>query len=257
MHIRNVTGQVIDWLRTLTGRDKPFTSAIIVAAGSGTRMEDPTGRTKQLIELCGQPIAVRTLVEFEKSDYIDEIILVTRKDEKEIFRSLIERYGIKKIRAIAKGGDTRQQSVLSGFSKISSNSKYVAIHDGARCLITQEMIGAVVATAYSCGAAVAGCRIYDTVKIADSSGLVMSTLDRDKLWLAQTPQVFKSDLYRAAAYTALEDGYTATDDCALVERIGNIVKMVDCGPENLKITTPRDISYAAFLLKQRKADNEE
>lgn len=252
MQIRKMTGPVIDFLRTLTGREKPFTSAVVVAAGSGTRMADPAGRTKQLIELCGIPVAVRSILAFEASDYIDEIILVVREEEREAFQSLIAEYGIQKVRAIVKGGETRQRSALAGFNKTAPESKFVAIHDAARCLITPDMVGAVVATAYACGAAAAGCRVHDTVKTADSAGRVEATLDRDKLWLAQTPQIFKSDLYRAAAYTALEDDFSATDDCALVERLGQVVKLVDCGPDNLKITTPQDLRYAAFLLGERE-----
>lgn len=253
----SITSQIIDLLRAVTGWDRPFTSAVIVAAGSGTRMGSGSGTTKQLLELCGTPVAVRSMLEFSESEYIDEIILVAREDEQEKFNELIQMYGIKKVRAIAKGKDSRQKSVLSGFAKISPESKFVAIHDAARCLITKDMIADVVAAAYACGASAAGYKVHDTVKLADGSGHIESTLDREKLWLAQTPQVFKSDLYRAAAYTAMEEEFTATDDCALVERLGAAVKLVDCGPENIKITTPRDMDYATFIIEQRKKKSEQ
>jgi len=255
--MKKITTRVIEVLRAVTGKDRPFTSAVIVAAGSGTRMGKGKGGTKQLLPICGVPVAIRSMLEFDKSDYIDEIVLVAREEERETFKGLALAYGIKKLSAIARGGESRQESVLRGFSKISPKSGFVAVHDAARCLVTADMIAAVVSTAYACGGAAAGCKVHDTAKIADLSGTIADTVDRERLWLAQTPQVFKSDLYRAAAYTAREDGFEATDDCALVERLGAVVRLVDCGPENIKITTPRDMDYAEFILELREKKTED
>lgn len=233
--------------------DKPhFTSAIIVAAGCGSRMNSADGKTKQMTELDGIPIIVRTLGAFSQSELINEIIVVAREDEKELYRPLAEKYNIEKISAVVTGGDSRQESVLKGFEAISDKSDFVAIHDGARCLVTDEMIEKVLLEAYSRGAATAAHRPVETIKIGDFKDIVTASPDRDKVWLADTPQVFKTELYRAAAYVAKSEDFTATDDNSLAEHIGFGVKLVDCGKENIKITTPIDLVIAEAILEHRK-----
>ncbi len=249
-----LTTRIVEALRAVSGRERPFTSAVILAAGSGSRMgESPV--TKQLLPLCGIPVAIRTLLEFDKSEYIDEIILVLREEERSLFEELAVEFKIKKIKAYAIGGQTRQESALSGFEKISPNSQFVAIHDAARCLITEKIIASVLSAAYACGGAAAGHKVTDSAKLADGGGIISETVEREQLWLVQTPQAFKSDLYRAAAYTAKEDGFLGTDDCALVERLGAMIKIVDCGRqsvENIKITKAQDIDFASFILQNRE-----
>lgn len=240
-------------LRTLskTASKPHFTSAIIAAAGVGSRMGNSCKTTKQMEELCGLPIIVRTLTVFEKSEYINEIIIVAKSDEIPMYTEFINKYGFKKISAVTEGGNTRQESVLKGFEKISDKSEFVAIHDGARCLVTEEIIEKVMINAYSRGAATAAAKVSDTVKRSNLSGFISETIDRNEVWLAQTPQAFKTEIYRAAAYTALEEGFLATDDNSLVQRVGFQVKLVECNKENIKITTPEDLEYANFILNRR------
>ena len=230
-----------------------FTSAIIAAAGAGTRMN--SDKTKQLLTLCGIPVIVRTLLAFENCKVIDEVIVSARADEIRFYEEFREKYSLKKLTAIIAGGATRQESVLKGFEAISDKSEFVAIHDGARCLITPESIEKVVRAAYGHGAATAACRVTDTVKRVNSSGFIEETLDRDSLRLAQTPQVFKTELYRAAAYVAKEEGFCATDDNLLAEHIGYPVKYVDCQSGNIKLTTPDDLTVAEVLLKSEENRN--
>ena len=241
-------------VRTLsrTANKPHFTSAIIAAAGIGTRMGCESGTTKQQITLCGMPIIVRTLKAFEESEYINEIIVVAREDEIPLYEKYTADYALTKITAVVSGGETRQDSVLRGFEAISDKSDFVAIHDGARCLITAEKINSVLTEAFRCGAATAATHVTDTVKRANSKNYITETIDRRELWLAQTPQIFKTELYRAAAYVAKDEGFTATDDNTLAEHVGFDVKLVDCGTDNIKITTQADLAIAEVILRNRK-----
>lgn len=243
--------EIASLLRTLskTANTHHFTSAVIAAAGAGTRMN--SDKTKQLMTLCGIPVIVRTLSAFEECQLIDEIIVAAREDETELYDEFIRRYKFKKIKAVVKGKSTRQESVLAGFEAVSDNAEFVAIHDGARCLITPEQIEKVVRAAYSSGAATAACKVSDTVKRVNLNGVIEETIDRDSIWLAQTPQVFKTELYRAAAYVAKDEGFVATDDNMLAENIGYPVKAVDCTKENLKLTTPFDLALAEAILMKK------
>ena len=228
-------------------REAKHVTAIIVAGGSGSRMG--TSTTKQMMELDGIPVVVRTILAFEKAECIKDIIIVAKAQEKEIYNEFINKYALKKIRRVVVGGDTRQKSVFNGFKAVSDDCDFVAIHDGARCLITPENIEKVLYEARCYEAASAAAPVKDTIKITNSEGFVVSTPNRSKVWAAQTPQIFRADLYRAAAFYALKLGYEATDDNALVEFLGSKVKMVDCGYKNIKITTPEDIHIAEVLLK--------
>ncbi len=241
-------------LRKLIGIDKTnyFNSAIIVAAGLGTRMGSDT--TKQLMCVGAYPIIVRTVKQFEACDDIDEIIIVSRREEFDTIGGFIKQYGFKKITHVVSGGDTRQASVLHGLSKVDKRSEFVTIHDGVRCLITPSQITQVCRTAYRYGAATAACVSKDTVKMSDGKGFIKETVDRDLVWMAQTPQIFNTDMYKTAAYSAKKDGFTATDDNSLAERMGFRVFLCDTGYENLKITTPEDIFTAESILKARGED---
>jgi len=230
---------------------KPFTSAVITVGGSGTRMQSNNGITKQFIEISGIPVVVRTLTEFQKSPYVDEIVIVSKDDEIGYYTDIIDKYHFTKVRRVTKGGKTRQESVLNGFKAISPEAEYVAIHDGVRCLITQENIRSVIKTAYATGSAAAATKIYDTLKMTDSSMTVTETPDRERAWAAQTPQVFKTDIYRACAFSAEKEGLCVTDDCMLVENYGFKIKLVDCGRNNIKITTPDDLILAEAILRAR------
>lgn len=248
----SVTYRVCRALRLLSGKFRPRTAAVILAGGSGSRMKSENGLTKQLMLLEGIPVLIRSAQAFENCEYIDEIVIVARKDEMQSVALLVKEYGIKKLTRIVSGGETRRLSALKGVSAISEKTKYVAIHDAARCLITPAMIGDVVSAAYANRAATAGCASVDTVKQVDTRGYITQTLDRSMIYRAQTPQVFECNLYRAAAYSAPKNAPEATDDNMLVEQIGHAVKMVDVGEENLKITTALDLEFAKIILKRRE-----
>lgn len=225
-------------------------SAIIVAAGSGSRMNSPDGTTKQLMEIDGLPVIVRTVTEFEKCEDIDEIILVVRKDEFPYYRQFMKTYKFSKITHIVEGGASRQESVLHGLAKVCEKADFVTIHDGVRCMITSKQISEVCTWAYHYGAATAAAKANDTIKTAEG-GFISETLDRDKIYLAATPQIFKYDMYRAAAFSAKKECFEATDDNSLVERLKFKIYICDIGRENIKITTPEDVFIAEAILKKR------
>ena len=240
---------ILEVVRAGLGKaDKHFTSAIIAAAGSSTRF----GENKQMQKILDVPVLIHTLRAYEASDCIDEIIIVTKKEDIELWRDQCELFSIKKVTQIIEGGTTRQESVRLGLDAIDKKSKFVAIADGARCLITPMNINDVCFAAYEHNAATAAHKATDTIKIARSGRFIESSPDRETVWAAQTPQVFKANLYRAAAYTALKEGIEATDDNSLVEFIGHPIYLVECGAQNIKITTKDDVIIAESILQARK-----
>ena len=249
--MQKVANDISALLKAIGGLDRRrYTTAIVVAAGQSTRMA--TSLSKQFLPVDGIPVIARTLLTLEKAKEIREIVLVCREEDREAFLTIAKDYAIQKPLRTVNGGDTRQESVLNGLEAVSDKTKYVAIHDGARCLVTEAMIQNVCLAAYQYGGAIAATKTGDSIKTEGKRQCVEQSPDRNTVWLAQTPQVFKLNLYRAAAYSAKEEGIVATDDAALVERIGGTVKLVDCGKRNLKITTPEDILIAeAFLAAER------
>lgn len=245
------TYQIGRALRLLCGKVRPKTAAVILAGGSGTRMHLRENITKQLLLLDGVPVLIRSAQAFEASEYIDEIVIVAKKEELATVEALVLEYGLKKVARIVSGGETRQVSARRGLEAISAKMKYIAIHDAARCLVTPAMIADVASAAYASRAASAGRACTDTVKRVTREGFITETLDRDTLFLAETPQIFDVSLYRAAAYMAKQREESATDDNMLVERLGQAVKMVDCGNENIKITTATDLYVAEAILRAR------
>jgi 2-C-methyl-D-erythritol 4-phosphate cytidylyltransferase len=242
--------KIADVLRAISGKmeKKYFTSAIILAAGSSTRMN---GGSKQFLCLGGMPVVARTIKEFDVSDCIDEIIVVAKADEIELYNSFSEKYGIKKPLKIIEGGETRQESARLGSDAVSTKSKFVAIHDAARCLITQELIYKVCHGAYLHEAAILAIKAIDTIKLGDKNAFIDSTTDRKHTWQAQTPQVFKTNAFRAATYIARDEKYEGTDDASLLEHIRIPVKLVEGSRENIKITEPFDIMFAETVLSAR------
>lgn len=212
-------------------------TAIITAGGTGKRM----GKKKQFLPFAGDTIVGTTLRILQQIKKIDEIILVVDKSEMDKAKGL----GIK----VVAGGEERQDSVANGLKAVSSGTELVVIHDGARPLITTEVIEKAIEEGVKYGAAVVGVPAKDTVKVVGDDLFVEETPDRNKLWLIQTPQVFKYDII-TQAHAEIKD--KMTDDAGLVERIGVKVKMVMGSYENLKITTPEDIRVAEAILKGRK-----
>lgn len=249
--------KIAEVLRAVAGKmdKKYFTSAIILAAGSSTRMN---GGSKQFLSLNGLPVVARTVIEFDRSDCIDEIVIVAKKDEIPLYDSFAEKYGVKKPLKVVEGGETRQESARLGSDAVSPKSKFVAIHDAARCLITGEMIYKVCHGAYLHEAAILAIKAVDTVKLGDKNAFIESTTDRKHTWQAQTPQVFKTNAFRAATYIARDEKYEGTDDASLLEHIRIPVKLVEGSRENIKITEPFDILFAESILRARagKKDSE-
>lgn len=220
--------------------EQPSVSAVIVAAGNSTRM----GTNKQLLMLGDRPVIAHTLAAFQRASVIDEIVLVTRAEDEGILRDIAAQYGITKLTAVVSGGAERQESVANGVAACRADAAYFAIHDGARPLITPELIAAVVEAAGRDGAAAAAVRVKDTIKVADERGFIVDTPDRATLWSVQTPQVFERALYLDALARARESGLRVTDDCRLAEAAGYAVRLVEGSYANLKITTPEDIPMA-------------
>ncbi len=220
-------------------------SAVIVAAGSSSRMR---GIDKQLLDIGGMPCIARAVSAFEQSESINEIVIVTREDLICKVNEFVLQYGFKKVKAVVKGADSRQKSVFNGISASSNDCKYIAVHDGARPFVTQDVIKHTVETAVKFGASSAALTAKDTVKIADEDGKIIKTVDRNAVRLMQTPQVFAKDTYIKAMQT-VPGSEKFTDDCMLMEKFGKPVFAVQGSPFNIKITTPEDIIFADAILR--------
>ena len=218
--------------------------AVIVAAGSASRMG---GIDKVMAELRGEPMIVHTVRAFEVCDAIAEIVIVTRPDLILPITNLTS--GFKKVTAVVAGGSSRQESVSLGMNALSDKCELAAIQDGARPLVTWQLIDRVVRAAHAYHAAIPVIPVKDTIKVCNSA-LVVSTPDRSTLRAVQTPQVFDFDLLRGALKKAAEDGAEVTDDCSAVERLGMSVKTVDGDERNLKVTTPFDLKIAELLMEE-------
>lgn len=221
-----------------------YCGAVIVAAGTASRMG---GIDKVMAELGGEPMIVKTVREFQQCDAIKEIVIVTRQDLILQIMGLCDHFD--KVKAVIAGGENRQESVWAGLNALSSRVKLAAIHDGARPLVTWQLIDRTVRAANSYGAAAPGIPVKDTVK-AVQGGIVTATPDRSMLRAIQTPQVFDYDMIRGALKKALADGANITDDCSAVERLGMTVKIVEGDERNLKVTTPVDLKIAQMLLEE-------
>lgn len=227
--------------------NKKRTAAVIVAAGSSLRMGNDI--KKQFLKVKAVPVLLRTLQSFEACDRIDEIVVVAKEEDVAAVRELAAEYQIAKLTAVVVGGATRAISAKLGFERIDPDMQYVAIHDGARCLVTPEEIERVCLAAYEQGAATAAVPVTDTVKRADESGFIADTLDRRSIFLAATPQIFSVELYRRALEAECID---FTDDNQLIELLPHPVKIVECSRDNIKITYPEDVSLAEFILNRRE-----
>ena len=238
MDITNVTKQARKLLKL------KYCGAVIVAAGSASRMG---GIDKVMAELGGEPMIRRTVRAFQECDAIREIVIVTREDLIQPISGLCSEYG--KVKAVVVGGSSRQESVWLGLNALSKQVKLAAIQDGARPLVTWQVIDRVVRAADTYGAAAPAIPVKDTVK-AVQGGVVLATPDRSTLRAVQTPQVFDFDLLRAALVKAREDGAAVTDDCSAVERLEATVKIVEGDERNIKVTTPLDLKLAEMLLEE-------
>ena len=224
--------------------DLPAVCAVIVAAGSSRRMG---GENKLLLEIDGVPVLARTLSAFQKCAAIRDIVLVCREQDIMPYTELAKAFSIDKLCTVTRGGETRTESVLAGITAAPENAVLVAVHDGARPLVSEAVITEAVTTAAEYGAAAPVVPVKDSIKrIKD--GNIAADVARDTLAAVQTPQVFRKDLLRRALPSAAERGYSFTDDCAAVESLGTIVKATHGSYQNIKITTPEDILVAEALL---------
>ena len=221
-----------------------YCGAVIVAAGSASRMG---GIDKVMAPLNGEPMIVRSVRTFQNCDAIREIVIVTREDLLTKIMGLCAGYD--KVKAVVVGGTDRPGSVRAGLNALSSSVRLVAVHDGARPLITDAVIDRTVRAAHSYGAAAPAVPVKDTVKVV-KGGIVTETPDRSTLQAVQTPQVFDLDLLRGALKKAAADGAAITDDCSAVERLGMSLKIVEVDECNLKVTTPMDLKIAQMLLEE-------
>ena len=227
-------------------------TAIVLAAGSGSRMKSKT--KKQFMEIKGKPVIWYSLFEFEKSR-VDEIILVTGKEDIDYCKKeIVEKYNLKKIKNVVAGGSERYESVYNGLKEVTGN--IVLIHDGARPLINNEIIERSIEGAIKSDACVVGVPVKDTIKRADKEGYIIDTPNRSELWITQTPQSFKTDLVKMAYKKMkgeLEKGNTTlniTDDAMVVEEFTtNQVRFVQGDYKNIKVTTPEDIDIAELFIE--------
>jgi len=225
-------------------------AAVVVAAGRGNRMG--TYLNKVFLPLAGKPVLAHTLQVLEQSPLIGEVVVVAAAGEEPACTNLIRQHRLAKVRTVATGGAQRSDSVARGLSALQTASGLVAVHDGARPLFTPDLLARVVLAATVDGAALAAVPVKDTIKIARGDGLVESTADRATLWAAQTPQVFRLPLLRAAYRQPAEMVAAVTDDASLVEAMGVPVRLVMGSYENIKITTPEDLVLAEAIIRQRQ-----
>lgn len=223
-----------------------YCGAVIVAAGNASRMG---GIDKVMAELGGEPMIVRTVRAFQNCDAIKEIVIVTRPD---LIVPITNRCAkFEKVKAVVAGGASRQESVGLGMNALSNKAELVAIQDGARPLISEEVIDRTVRAAHTYSAAAPAIPVKDTIKVV-RGGIVDHTPDRSALQAVQTPQVFDFDLLKGALKKAEQEGAAVTDDCSAVELMGMSVKIVEGDERNIKVTTPLDLAIAKLLLEEEK-----
>ena len=231
--------------------NKPFVSAVIVSAGNSSRMG---GVNKQFLNIGGMPVIAHSIKAFQDCTFIDEIVIVTRDIDIDEVNEVVKDYSFSKVVAAVVGGETRQLSVLNGIKAVSNDAEYIAIHDGARPLVTEKVILDTLSCAIEFNAATTGVKVIDTIKIVDENENIIDTPNRAFLRAVQTPQIFNKELYLNAVNN-VPNSKDFTDDCKLIEAFGHKVKIVDGDYENIKITTPSDIEIATYYLSKRRENN--
>lgn len=235
----------MSFIKLFNRKKTPTCSAVIVAAGSSQRM----GSDKLMALLGDMPVLAVTLTAFQKSPLVDEIVVVTRSEKLEEVADLCKKYAVKKAAKVVIGGATRAESALAGVCAVSSSAKLVAIHDGARPFISQELIERTVYAADIYKAAAPGVKSVDTLKSVDSAGFICGTFDRESIIRIQTPQIFHADLIKGALTKAVTDNLPITDDCSAIEMMGVKCFVVDGDEHNIKLTSPADMTLAASILE--------
>lgn len=220
--------------------------ALILGGGNGNRMGG--NRNKVFMPIRGIPAIVRAAVPF--TGICAGAVIVARPDEIEMMETVIRQFGLKRfVTAIAAGGETRQESVFNGLQALPEDTEIVMIHDGARALVTEDIISRALQSAVEHGSGVASVAVSDTIKRVDADNSVLETLNRGLLRAMQTPQAFRADLIQKAHAVARQDGFQGTDDAALVEHIGMKVYVTEGSRRNIKLTTVFDILLANAILE--------
>jgi 2-C-methyl-D-erythritol 4-phosphate cytidylyltransferase len=225
-------------------------TSIVVAGGSGTRM----GSTikKQYLMLSGKPLLIHALDAMEKQKMIANTVVVVPAEDVLYLEEMAARHRLKKVTAIVPGGDTRGASVYCGLQAVPKDSDLVVVHDGARPFLSQDLLQRLINTGWLEGAAIAAVPVKDTIKQVDGDQLVDKTLNRDQLWIVQTPQVFYTNILKECYQRAFIDGLQCTDDAGIAEAYGYKVKVVLGEYRNIKITTKEDLAYANWLVNATK-----
>lgn len=226
---------------------RPRCAVIVAAAGHSVRM----GQDKLFMELGGVPVLQRTLNALDQAELVSQIVVAASEENLLSVADLCSRSGLRTPIKVVKGGATRAESVLCAAVECEAKTELIAVHDGARPLITPAQVDEMIRWGHKTMATAPAVPVTDTVKVADENGRVISTPDRKTLFAVQTPQVFQADLLKAALQSALAAGVQVTDDCGAVERIGKEVYLVPGDPGNIKITAPLDIAVAEAILRQR------
>lgn len=241
-------GKLLDKIRGLHKPSRSFCTVIVPAAGSSQRM----GQDKLLMDLSGQPVLMHTLQAIDRTERVDEMIIAAREDLMLPIADLCKQAQLHKPVKVVRGGQSRPESVLAGALEADPQAQLIAVHDGARPLVTPELFDTVIESAETTHASAPAIPVNDTVKVADGRGIVQSTPDRSTLFAVQTPQVFQAELLRAALQSAITCKASVTDDCSAVERLGKQVLLVEGDGENLKITRPLDLLLAEAIIKKRE-----
>lgn len=228
--------------------EKKHLTAVILAAGSSTRMGGSV--KKQMLPILGKTVLWRTLSAFEACELVDSVVLAAHMDDIEYISDKIAPE-FKKIKRVIAGGNTRAESARLSFEALPEETTHIAVHDGARCLVTPDMISKVACEAFESGAATAGSYVTDTVKLLSVDGAVEKTVPREKVFMASTPQIFETEVYKKALLSTT-NACKITDDNMMVEALGVKISAVDLGKENIKITTPSDIELAEYILSKRE-----
>lgn len=212
------------------------------------------GENKLMAPIDGVPVLARTLQAINEAELVDEIVIAAREEDLIAIGDLCKIYGVTKPAKIVRGGESRLESVYLASLECRREAAFLAVHDGARPMVTPELIDRTIALAHRTNAAAPAVPVKDTIKIVQD-GRVTGTPDRDSLRAIQTPQVFDAALLRAALESARTTGEVLTDDCSAVERLGKEIYLTDGSYENIKITTPEDLALAAELLHQREVQS--
>lgn len=238
---------IIDKIFKPKAENAEFCTAVVLAAGNSQRM----GRDKILMPIGGKPVIAHTLTALQSSDCIDEIVVVTKYESLQEIADICHNYGITKTSKVILGGKTRLESSLLGVSNADERAKFIAIHDGARPFLTDKLIERVVHSAHQHNAAAPAVAPTDTVRVLNAKGVVTDTPQRELVALMQTPQVFMAEMIKASLTRAQQRGLKLTDDCSAVEAMGYKVTVVAGDPDNIKLTTARDLYIAEGILAER------